>query len=154
MTTKPSMTKSKAAQQRKTHKWADFQKEADRRAEGRGATPRPSVEPFVIDDVQPPIIIPQPDEKTSLIIGEQIGMLSNDLLNPKVSLQRILPLLRAFCGDQFPRIWAMLPEENTTENVYILMQALLDHFSEQMAVFQHAQEAADLPGGSRASSAS
>lgn len=140
------------AKQRKTHKWADFQKEADRRAEGRGDSKRPSVEPFVIDDVQPPIVIPPPDEKTTLVISEQIGLLSTDLLDPKVSIQRVLPLLRAFCGDQFPRIWALLPTEGTTEAVYVLMQALMDHFSEQMKMLAHARQAADLPGGSGASS--
>jgi hypothetical protein len=140
------------AKQRKTHKWADFQKEADRRTGEGGSQPRPSVEPFVIDDVEPPIVIPPPDEKTALIIAEQIGMLSLDMSDPKVSMQRILPLLRAFCGDQFPRVWALLPAENTTNAVYVVMQALQDHFTAQMALLQHAKQAADLPGGSEASS--
>jgi hypothetical protein len=145
-------TKTKAAQQRKTHKWADFQKEADRRAGERGDGPRPPVEPFVIDDVQPPIIINAPDEKTGMVIAEQIGMVTGDLIDPATSVQRVLPLLRALCGDQFPRVWAMLPKENTTESVYVVLQALMDHFSEQMKVLAHAKEAAGLPGGSQASS--
>jgi hypothetical protein len=118
---------------------------------GRGARrwAAPSVEPFVIDDVQPPIIINAPDEKTALVIAEQIGMVTGDMVDPAMSIQRVLPLLRAFCGDQFPRVWAMLPKENTTESVYVMLQALQDHFSEQMAVLAHAKEAAELPGGSQ-----
>lgn len=142
-------TKAKAAQ-RKTHKWADFQAEADRRAEGREE--RPSAEPFIIDDVEPPIVIPPPDEKTVLVISEQIGILSTDLMDPMTSSGRVLPLLRAFCGDQFPRVWAMLPKENTTNAVNIVMQALLDHFTAQNQQLAHAREAAKLPGGSKASS--
>jgi hypothetical protein len=143
-------TKAKAAAQRKTHKWADFQAEADRRAEGREE--RPSAEPFIIDDVEPPIIIEPPDEKTVLVISEQIGMLSSDLIDPQMSIQRVLPLLRAFCGDQFPRVWAMLPKKNTTESVTVVMQALMDHFTAQNQQLAHAREAAKLPGGSKASS--
>jgi hypothetical protein len=138
--------------QRKAFKWADFQREADRRSVG--TKKRPVIEPFVIDDVQPPIIIPPPDEKTTLVISEQIGIVSTEMLDPRVGIQRVLPLLRAFCGDQFPRIWALLPEENTTEAVYVLMQALVDHFKDALAAATAAAEqAAELPGGSKASSA-
>jgi hypothetical protein len=102
----------------------------------------------VIDDVEPHIVIEPPDEKTTLIISEQIGIVSSGL-DPNLSIQRILPLLRAFCGGQFPRVWAMLPTENTTEAVYVLMQALLDHFEVSLRT---ARDAAELPGGSEASS--
>jgi hypothetical protein len=145
-----SKTRPKAQQripERKTHKWADFQEEADRRAKGRD-NKRPVVEPFVIDDVDPPIIIPPPDEKTTLLIAEQIGLLSSGL-GSNVSVQRIIPLLRAFCGDQFVRVWAMLPDTNTTESINIVMQALTNHFE---ASLRSALEVAELPGGSEASS--
>jgi hypothetical protein len=148
MTTSKARPKASRPQsQRKTHKWADLQKEAERRAEGRG-TKRLTAEPFVIDDVEPHIVIEPPDEKTTLIISEQIGIVSSGL-DPNLSIQRILPLLRAFCGGQFPRVWAMLPTENTTEAVYVLMQALLDHFEVSLRT---ARDAAELPGGSEASS--
>lgn len=139
---------AKATPKRKTHKWADFQKEAERRAVAEGRRPRPAVEPFVIDDVEPPIVIKPPDEKTTLIISEQIGMLSAGL-DPNMSIQRILPLLRAFCGSEFPRVWALLPTEGATEAIYVLMQAFMDHFE---AALKDAMEASELPGGSEASS--
>jgi hypothetical protein len=103
--------------------------------------------------VEPPIIIPnRRTRRRSLMISEQIGMLSSDLIDPQMSIQRVLPLLRAFCGDQFPRVWAMLPKKNTTESVTVVMQALMDHFTAQNQQLAHAREAAKLPGGSKASS--
>lgn len=144
------MSKATAAKQRRTHKWADFQKEADTRS--AGVKPPVKAEPFIIDDVEPPIIIEPPDEKTTLLISEQIGILTTDMAGDMESVQRVLPLLRAFCGDQFPRVWMLLPRVNTSHYINILMQALVEHFEGSLKMLAQAREAAELPGGSEASS--
>jgi hypothetical protein len=54
----------------KATKWATLKKQAAQRTKGHE---RPKVEPYIIDDVEPPIIIEPPDDKRLLIIAECLG---------------------------------------------------------------------------------
>lgn len=132
----------KAKPSRKTsYKFATIKREAQKRAETREAeNPRPVIPPFVLDDVQPPIVITAPDTvERQLMIGEYVGM--DGMFNYGNSLG----LLRAICGDQFPRVWMMVKDDKNPETLIGLIQTMLDHFA---GYISDLTEAAELPGGS------
>lgn len=123
-------------------KFADLRAEAARRAQDR-PTPSSKVPPFVIDDVAPPIVITPPDTlERQLIIAQMIG--------PQGSFgsAQALPLLRALCGPAFDRVWLMIKDDRDANTAIALVQALIGHYYDALEI-----EAADVPGGSPASSA-
>jgi hypothetical protein len=129
---------AKTVSKPKATKWATLKKQAAERA-GAGR-PRVKLEPYIIDDVQPPIVIEPPDDKRLLVIAECLGP---DL---QFAAQRTLPLLRALCGDQFPRVWQLVPDNdpNAMAMFAVLTEELINHF---IVALKDAVEAQDLPGG-------
>lgn len=131
-------SKASTAVKPKATKWATLKKQAAERT--KGGQRRPQVEPYVIDDVQPPLVIEPPDDKRLLIIAECLGP---DL---QFAPQRTLPLLRALCGDQFPRIWQLVPdnEPNSMALFGVLAEELINHF---IVALKDVADAGELPGG-------
>jgi hypothetical protein len=99
----------------------------------------------VIDDVEPPIVIEPPDDKRLLIISECMGM------DGSFHVSRVMPLLRALCGDQFPRVWMLIPDDDpqAQDLLVLLAQELADHFG---GALRDAMQASELPGGTEGSS--
>lgn len=127
----------------KTFKFQQLRAEAQARASARKKA-RPEVEPFVLDDIQPPIVITPPTSvERQLVIAE---LLDDD---GSYEAGKALPLLRALCGNQFGRVWQLIKDDEDPDTLILLVQMIFDHFNVQIAELQ---EAASLPGGSEASS--
>jgi hypothetical protein len=137
--TKRAVTAAKAA----NGKWASLKREAEQRASNRPA--RPKIEPYIIDDVEPPIVIEPPDDKRLLVISECVGS------DGTFHIARVLPLLRALCGNEFPRVWMLIPDNSAEAQdlMGLLASELIQHF---MGALRDAMQAADLPGNSEGSS--
>lgn len=129
----------------KGYKFATLLKNAEEETKSRPAAKK--AKPFVLEDVQPPISIEPPDDKRTMEIAEYIGS------DGTFHMSKARPLLRALCGDQFGRVWALIPDDNDASAVLIpqLVKAMFEHFNESL---KEAIEAADLPGGSEGSSSS
>lgn len=138
-----SNTKKATGVVTKKGRWAQLQEQAAQRAAARGA--RPKIEPYVFDDVEPPIVISAPDDKRLLIISEALG--------PDLTFHpgRVMPLLRALCGNEFQRVWMSIPDDDdsSSDMLMLITQALIDHFGHAL---HNASAAAELPGGTEASS--
>jgi hypothetical protein len=115
------------------------------RLKAEAAADRPAVEPYVIDDVEPPIVIHPPDDAESQLAAA-------DLFNSDGSFQmkdarRVVQLL---CGDAYERVWELVRREHVS-----VLLALIDdmgrHFEAQ-AEAASVEAARDFPGGSGASS--
>lgn len=132
-------TKSKG----KTYKFASLREEARKRAEAEGRKPPAPPGPFVIDDVQPPIVITMPDT-----LERQLALA--ELIDPhgSFSANQALPLLRALCGPAFGRVWSLIKDDTDPNTAIALVQALMQHMYESAGV----EEAEELPGGSVGSS--
>ena len=106
----------------------------------------PDVPPFIIDDVNPPIVITQPDTLERMIVisdfvaSGQAG---------KWDTQNSLPLLQAMCGDQFGRVWMLVKDDPDGYAMIELINAMWEHFA---SVVAELGEVAELPGGSEGSS--
>lgn len=126
----------------KGYKFATLKKQAEEKAGKTAKGPKPT--PFVLEDVQPPISINPPDEKRALEISEYVGS------DGTFHMAYARPLLRALCGDQFGRVWALIPDDDDSAGVLItdLVQAMFEHFNTSL---KDAREAAELPGGSAGS---
>ena len=132
--------KIKKKKQAATYKFADLRAEAQ--AASAEGEEQPEVPPFVIDDVTPPIVITAPDTlERQLVIAEMIDVQGN------FSAGQALPLLRALCGDAFPRLWMLIKNDRDPNTAIALVQSLVSHFYAAIEV-----EAASLPGGSEGSS--
>jgi hypothetical protein len=137
-----SSVRKSAKAQKKSYKFATIKKEAEKKAAER--EPRKEIPPFVLDDIQPPIVITAPDTlERQMIIAELMG--PDGVSDPSSAL----PLLRAFCGDQFGRVWSLMRHDKDPDILFGFIQALMDHFSE---VIQDMTEAEELPGGAEGSS--
>ena len=125
----------------KTFKFATLKKEAEAKAAGR--EPRKTPPPFVMDDIDPPIVITAPDTvERQLLIAELIGP------HGEFHSSATLPLLRALCGPAFPRVWALIKDDTEPDLTIGLVQAIFEHFREALPD----TEANEQPGGSGASS--
>jgi hypothetical protein len=110
--------------QGKSFKFATLKREAQKKAEGREKRKLPP--PFVLNDIEPPIVITAPDTvERQMIIAEMIG--------PQLSFDasRALPLLRALCGNEFPRVWALIKDDTEPDTTVALIQAMVAHFSDR-----------------------
>lgn len=105
----------------------------------------PPVEPYVIDDVDPPIVIPPPDDAdTQLELSELFGE------DGEFQMRDARRILRLICGDAFDRVMEQFGKEHIT----VLLRLIGDmgrHFQEQ-APAASPDGAADFPGGTPASS--
>lgn len=100
--------------------------------------------PYVIDDVDPPIVIQPPeDTERQLELAEMFDAGTGAFR--AADARRILTLI---CGDEFDRVWDMVRHEHIT-----VLMALIDdmgtHFENQANLREAAGE---FPGGSAASS--
>lgn len=126
------------AKKPKTYKFATFKKEAERKAAGRAKATLPP--PFVMDDIEPPIVITAPDTvERQLMIAECMGR------DGAFDMANAMPLLRALCGNQFGRVWSLVRNDEDPETLIALVQALVSHFGSDL---EDVTEAAELPGGS------
>jgi hypothetical protein len=124
----------------KAYKFATMKREADKRRADREDVPE--VEPFVIDDVEPPIRITMPDTlERKLIVSDSFGAWKSGQWNTSGTI----PLLQALCGDEFGRVWMMIKDDPDELVMLELIQAMFDHFA---SVLTDVTGAADLPGGS------
>lgn len=107
---------------------------------------RPQVEPYVLDDVDPPIVITPPEDaerqmELAELFGEQGQFRMSDARR----------VLRNICGDEFDRVWELVRGEHIS-----VLLALIDdmgqHFAAQGSPADNVTEA-DFPGGSSASPA-
>lgn len=127
-----------------TFKFATIKAEAKRKAETRGIK-APKVKPFVIEDVEPNIVITVPDTKRMLVISECIGP------DGIFQMANVMPLLRALCGDQFGRVWQLIPSDDDSAQDILLgvIQKLWEHFDDAI---REVMEVEENPGGSEGSS--
>lgn len=136
---------AKTASKAKTYKFATIKREAQKAAADQPK--RKDLPPFVIEDVQPPIVITQPDTvERQLIIAECIGR------DGTFDFASVMPLLRALCGDQFGRVWYLVKDDKDPNTLIALVQTLVEHFQEEAGSLADAVEANELPGGSEGSS--
>jgi len=125
-----------------TYKFAALRAEAARASERDGTDYEPKVPPFIIDDVQPPIVITAPDTlERQLVIAE---MISDD---GSFGASQALPLLRALCGPAFSRVWPLIKDDRDPNTAIAFVQALISHFYAALEL-----GAAEVPGGSEGSS--
>lgn len=123
----------------KTYKFATLTREAKIRMDARVAE-RPDIAPFVLDDVQPPIVITAPDTLERLLVAaETMGAVERG------DMSALMPLLRAMCGDAFSRVWYLVREDKGPDRMIAIANALGEHFAEVLAPLL---EAGELPGGS------
>jgi len=129
-------------QKTKGYKFATLKKQAAEKSAGRPE--RKKAKPFVLEDVEPPIVIEPPDDKRGLIISECIGP------DGTFHMSQARPLLKALCGIQFGRVWQLIPDddESASELIAELVKAMFEHWNESL---KDAQEAAELPGGTEGS---
>jgi len=121
-----------------TYKFAEMQAEAAAMGGEEAAEAWP---PFVIDDVTPPIVITAPDTlERQLQIAELID-------NGEIGVGQALPLLRALCGDAFPRVWSLIKNDKNPNTAIALVQTLMAHMYGAIE-----GEASEVPGGSQGSS--
>lgn len=119
--------------------FAKLKKEAEAKAAKR--EPRKVLEPFVINDVEPPIVITSPDtNERQLMIAEMIGR------DGTFDTTNSLPLLRALCGTSFGRVWMLVRDDTEPDTLIALIQAIFKHFEDVIKGLQEAEE--ELPGGS------
>lgn len=100
------------------------------------------LEPYVLDDVDPPIIIEAPDDsERQLALAElfdsQGGFEVRDA-------RRILQLV---CGDAFDRVWELVRHEHIS-----VLVKLIDDMGSHFAKQSQLDGAQEFPGGSVASS--
>lgn len=121
-----------------TYKFAEMRAEAQAMGGAEVQAPWP---PFVIDDVVPPIVITAPDTlERQLQIAELID-------GGDITPGQALPLLRALCGDAFPRVWALIKNDTDSNTAIALVQTLVAHMYGAIE-----GEASEVPGGSPGSS--
>lgn len=104
----------------------------------------PDVEPYVIDDVVPPISIPAPET-----VEQQLALMEVFSSDGKFRIADGRRILSIICGDQFEAVWALVRREKLA----VLLEFIDDmsrHFAEQGALEDVGE--ADAPGGSGASS--
>lgn len=130
------------AAKKKTYKFATLKKEAEKKV---GERPKAKVpDPFILDDIEPPIVITAPDTvERQLIIAECMGR------DGTFDMANAMPLLRALCGDQFGRVWYLIRDDTEADTTIALVQAIVQHFNSNLGDII---EAAELPGGSTGSS--
>jgi len=130
---------AKKKQQKKTYKFAEIRAEAEAIA---GDDLTEAYPPFVMDDVSPPIVITAPDTlERQLVIAEMIDA------RGEFGASQALPLLRALCGDAFPRVWALIRHDKNPQTAIALVQTLVAHMYDAIE-----GEASEVPGGSKGSS--
>lgn len=119
--------------QRKSYSFTKYKAEA--------AKDRTPTEPFVIDDVEPPIEIQPPTT-----LEQQVEL--NELIGPdgEFEMRNVRKILAAFCGPAFPRLWELLRKEHA-DVFAAVANDMIAHFKEDLDT-----EAANAPGGSPASS--
>lgn len=101
----------------------------------------PEVPPYVIDDVNPPIVIELPDT-----IEQQVGLADLFTMEGDFRIGDARRILELICGDAFPRVWELMRREHITVLVAFIHE-LGEHFG---GFFDPG--ARDFPGGSGASS--
>ncbi|SLG40434.1 Uncharacterised protein [Mycobacteroides abscessus subsp. abscessus] len=104
-------------------------------------------EPFVIDDVDPPIVITEPVESDRVVA---LGILYRQTSGgDQIEPTQFHPLLRALCGNAYDRVWNELLRNAHINVTTRFIKALLDHFRPQgPAAGKGGAEA--VPGGSLA----
>jgi hypothetical protein len=127
----------------KTYKFATLTAEAKAKMDERTRN-NPVMPPFVIDDVDPPIVITAPDNLERILVAAE-GFSAVE----RGDMGAVMPVMRAICGDAFPRVWWLVREDKGVDRAMALLNALAKHFEEVLAPYQ---EAAELPGGSSGSS--
>ncbi len=136
-------SKAKEEAKGKTFKFSTIKAEAEKNAPERVV---PDVGPFVLDDIDPPIVITFPDTiERQMIIGESMSADATITFRP----QTTLPLLRALCGTAFDRVWMLVRDDKTPDALLGLIRAMFEHWGEAL---QTIIEAGELPGGSEGSS--
>lgn len=100
----------------------------------------PEIEPYVIDDVEPPIEIAAPDT-----VEQQLALLSMFDNEGAFRIADARRVLETVCGDSFDRVWELLRGEKLPVMLRFI-QDVGQHFGNQGAIEQVDQE--DFPGGS------
>lgn len=103
---------------------------------------RPPVEPYVIDDVDPPIVIAPPGDAES-----QFAFADLFAEDGSFAMKDVHRVLQLICGDAFDRVWQLVRKEHISVTL-ALIDDMGRHFQDQVP----AAEVADFPGGTAASS--
>lgn len=107
------------------------------RLRAEAAKGQPPLEPYIIDDAEPPISIEPPST-----IEQQVdlaGLFSNTGDFKIKDARRILEII---CGDAFPEVWELVRHEHI-QVLVAFIRDLADHFATAIDV-----GADDFPGGS------
>jgi hypothetical protein len=101
----------------------------------------PEIEPYVISDVEPPIVIEAPDTAE-----QQLALLAMFDNEGSFQLADAKAVLATVCGDAFPRVWELCRHEKLPV-LLALIKEMGEHFQEQGALVGGVEED-DFPGGS------
>jgi hypothetical protein len=101
----------------------------------------PEVEPYVIRDVDPPIVIESPDTAE-----QQLALAAMFDNAGSFALSDARLILQTVCGDAFDRVWDLVRHEKLPV-LLALIKEMGDHFAEQGALVAGVEEE-DFPGGS------
>jgi hypothetical protein len=112
------------------------------RLRAQAARDLPTIEAYVLDDVDPPIEIGPPDT-----LEQQITIQRLFDRDGNFALADAGEVLEVLCGEAFPRVWDLLRNEHVRVSIG-LIQDIGRHFEPLMA---RLIEAGDFPGGSGAS---
>lgn len=101
------------------------------------------IEPYVINDVEPPIVIEAPDT-----VEQQMALLEMFDNEGQFRIADARRVLETVCGESFDRVWELLRAEKLPVMLRFI-QEVGAHFGAQGGIEQVDEE--DFPGGSRAS---
>lgn len=114
--------------------FARLQAQADER--------RVEVEPYVINDIDPPIVIQPPNS-----IEQQIGLSELFSSQGEFRTRDARRVLQLICGDSFTTLWPHIKGKHIS-----FLVALIRDMGEHFGGYLRNWDDGDLPGGSKASS--
>jgi hypothetical protein len=101
----------------------------------------PEIEPYVIRDVDPPIVIESPDSAE-----QQLALAAMFDNQGNFALADARLILQTVCGGAFPAVWELVRHEKLPV-LLALIRDMGEHFKEQGALASGVEED-DFPGGS------
>lgn len=104
--------------------------------------------PYVIDDVEPPIVITDPVEAERLVALAELFAATRE--QRQIEPARFHPLLKAICGDAYDRVWEELLRKKHLRVAYAFLDDVQSWFAPNGPASAKGG-ASELPGGSEIS---
>lgn len=114
------------------------------RLKAQALADQPEFEPYPLDAVDPPILIPAPET-----VEQQVALMEMFTSEGQFRIADARRILHVVCGDRFDAVWAVVRGEKMPV-LLALIEDISRHFEDQGALEDVDEE--DVPGGSVASS--